>query len=137
MVSAIFSITMGCLFDDGLYEPSWYRARPLEAGYWIGVGTCGETSRPGLARKLAIQRAMKEICFQAKGSCDYTFEYVEEEEGSPSIKAKIDDRVIHSITGFQVVEEALIPATGEGTRGRKAQDTTYVLVKIDRRRLPW
>lgn len=133
IVSALFFITAGCLFDDGFYEPSWYRARPLEAGYWTGVGTCGETSRPGLARKLAIQRAMKEICYQAKGSCEYDFELVEEEDGSLSLKAKRDDRIIHSITGFQLIEELVVPEAKDGF----TQDMTFVLMRIQRNKVPW
>lgn len=115
-------------------EPDWAVQRPIEDGAHYGVGRCGQTEKESRARELAIQRAVAEICYQVRGKCDYEIIYKEElGDEKVSVEIQIEGRTIHTIDGVQVVDEEFYPAADDGY----AQDTTYVLVRIPDRLLPW
>lgn len=116
------------------YQPEWLLNRPYEPGTLHGVGRCGKTERPSRARELAIQRAVAEICYQARGKCDYQIKYKEEtEEGTVTVEIQSDGRTVHTLSGIKIIDERFYPAADDGY----SQDTTYVLVRIADGLLPW
>ena len=135
----IFLVLILCLAAWGCaspldYQPVWAIARPTEEGMLYGVGTCGRAYTPERARRLAIQRAVAEIAYQALGTDDYTFEVQKEsEDHTLTVKALLDGRTARVIEGVEVADEVLYPASD----GWHERDTIYVLVRIPASSLPF
>ena len=123
----------GCI-SDSHRPPEWMNSRPIEPGYYYGVGWCGPTRAPEKTRELAIERAVKEICMQARGRCEFDIEYLEEAKDSTvSLELKQEGRIIHTIHGVRIVNEKLCKVSPSGFH----EDTWFVLIQIPVRDMVW
>jgi hypothetical protein len=126
-------IAAGCL-TSGETLPDWMAHRPVHPDFLYGVGTCGRTREPEQARILAIERAVWEVCSQARGHFDGEIEFDEEyANGTVSLRILRQGRVQHALDGVQLIDEAFFQRSKEGFR----QDTVVVLVRIPRSALNW
>ena len=134
LLTCLVLICPGCIFSTESI-PEWMAHRPIHPQFLYGVGTCGKTRTLERARTLAMERAVWEICAQAHARFDYEIEFKEEaEDGTQTLDVRTGGgRLIHTLSGVQVVDEAFF----ERSRSGFTQDTVVLLVRIPRPALRW
>ncbi len=126
-------LSFGC-GSPGASPPGWMSARPGDPDTLYGVGTCGPTRKPEEARCHAIERAVWEICYQARGQADYEVTFQEEDgEGRLSLEIRKNGKVVHIMEGAELVDERHFTPPGRG----RSEENLAVLVRVPRSALGW
>ena len=124
---------IGCIWNS-FQPPDWITSRPVETGYYFGVGTCGPTRTAERRRGLAIERAMWEICMQARGRCEFDFKLKEENSnGAITLDLMKGGTKVHTISGASIVDEVTRPVSLSSLK----EETLYILIRIPAKSVFW
>lgn len=132
LVAAVFLLIMAPACRAPGAAPPWLSTRPLDPAYLYGVGTSGRTLDPERMLRQAVERAVWEICFQARGVGTLIPRFKEEKDGAAVVELCRGDRVVHVLDGVEILSEYTFPRSVEPEEGAVA-----VLVRIPRAAMHW